>query len=97
MTKYLYTQFKQSGGIDKTLFVPSLRKTKVQEIKNKHQQNIERISEMFLKICTFLLVCGVVLCNNAICDSTKCKSIPKHYEELGCYAVKKAGECCATR
>ncbi|CAO1429760.1 unnamed protein product [Diamesa hyperborea] len=52
---------------------------------------------MLLNICTILLVCGVVACNGANCDSQKCKTIPKHYEELGCYAVKKAGECCASR
>lgn len=52
---------------------------------------------MFLKICTFLIVCGVIVCIGADCDSKKCKKIPKHYEEFGCYAVKKAGECCATR
>jgi hypothetical protein len=31
------------------------------------------------------------------CDNVKCPSKPKHYEELGCEAVKSEGECCASR
>lgn len=31
------------------------------------------------------------------CDKTKCRSVPKHYEEMGCEAVKNEGDCCASR
>lgn len=33
------------------------------------------------------------------CDPEKCPSIPKHYEELGCEAVKSADDedCCTRR
>lgn len=30
------------------------------------------------------------------CDRSKCPEIPKHYEEMGCVGVKKAGDCCVT-
>lgn len=31
------------------------------------------------------------------CDKAKCPSVPKHYEEMGCEAVKNEGDCCASR
>lgn len=31
------------------------------------------------------------------CDVSKCDSIPKHYEEIGCKPVKIDGECCPKR
>lgn len=32
------------------------------------------------------------------CDPTKCPSVPKHYEELGCEAVKSSeNDCCVRR
>ena len=31
------------------------------------------------------------------CDSTKCSSIPVHYQELGCKPIIKDGECCPSR
>lgn len=31
------------------------------------------------------------------CDDVKCPTVPKHYEELGCEAVKDEGDCCASR
>lgn len=31
------------------------------------------------------------------CDGIKCPSVPKHYEEMGCEAVKNEGDCCASR
>lgn len=33
----------------------------------------------------------------SICDTEKCPSIPKHYEELGCEPVKADDDCCARR
>lgn len=30
------------------------------------------------------------------CDKTKCPSYPKHYEEMGCEAIKSEGDCCAS-
>lgn len=31
------------------------------------------------------------------CDTEKCPSIPKHYEELGCEAIKSDDDCCTRR
>lgn len=31
------------------------------------------------------------------CDKVKCPSIPKHYEEMGCEAVKADDDCCPIR
>jgi hypothetical protein len=55
---------------------------------------------MMGKICiVFLLhiIFVVVLAKDKVCDPKKCPTTPKHYEELGCEAVKNEGDCCATR
>jgi hypothetical protein len=46
------------------------------------------------RVFFLLLIVGGAL---AGCDKAKCPSVPKHYEEMGCEAVKGEGECCASR
>lgn len=45
----------------------------------------------------FLIAVNVHVLTGEKCDVSQCPSIPKHYEELGCKAVKKAGGCCTSR
>jgi hypothetical protein len=40
---------------------------------------------------------GLSFLKLASCDTTKCPSFPKHYEELECKAIIKDGECCPWR
>lgn len=50
------------------------------------------------KICIlFLLMQFGFLATAENCDKTKCPIIPKHYEEMGCEAVKDDKKCCIVR
>ncbi|CAG9809167.1 unnamed protein product [Chironomus riparius] len=47
------------------------------------------------KICIiFVLMQFAFLATADDCDKTKCPEIPKHYEEMGCEAVKDEHGCC---
>lgn len=50
------------------------------------------------KICIiFVLMQFAFLVIADDCDKTKCPLIPKHYEEMGCEAVKDKDGCCIQR
>ena len=50
------------------------------------------------KICIiFVLMQFAFLAKADDCDKTKCPIIPKHYEEMGCEAVKDEDGCCIVR
>lgn len=57
---------------------------------------IEKTFKMIPQIFVMsLLLCGVFA--EPECDATKCPSIPKHYEELGCEEIMDDDGCCITR
>jgi hypothetical protein len=50
------------------------------------------------KICIILVLMQFAfLATAADCDKTKCPLVPKHYEEMGCEAVKDENGCCVQR
>lgn len=50
------------------------------------------------KICIiFVLMQFAFFVTSDDCDKTKCPTIPKHYEEMGCEAVKDENGCCIIR
>lgn len=52
---------------------------------------------MMEKAFLVLIALSVAFAADKNCDNAKCPSVPKHYEEMGCEAVKGKGECCASR
>jgi hypothetical protein len=62
---------------------------------------IIKMDKLFYLLTLFMLQSSNVIGEEAVkvnCDPTKCPSVPKHYEELGCEAVKSsADDCCVRR
>lgn len=48
-------------------------------------------------IFVLMQLAAIATADHDICDTSKCPQIPKHYEEMGCEAVKSPGDCCVRR
>lgn len=82
-----------------TTFKNTSEKKRLNKRQLVFKRGINKTHKMISKICMVLLVQLVVAAFAADkkCDNVECASIPKHYEEMGCEAVKSEGECCASR
>lgn len=52
---------------------------------------------MLWKNCVLIFFTVVGIGASQRCDTSKCPTTPKHYEELGCSPIRKSGECCPSR
>lgn len=69
-------------------------------MKGVKNNKIIKMIRLFYLLTLFMFQHSNVIGKEAAkvnCDPTKCPSVPKHYEELGCEAVKASEDDCCVR